>query len=272
LRDIDLNILIKSRAGLNDYLIDGEIPPAVSMGTSANLRLTPPPPDPSHRLQLQLAAFLPARQRLGGTGQGGRDGDRRDEIPIRIKIGTHLFLGTQVGIQIQRTFDRRTGELNGSLPVQIVLRCCWRFMSNLRFSIILLLVATAAGCSRSGDFGAFVVAEVAKYGGQTVTNAPQTTLPGHWTIKRDANGFQASVKGAPFASVAAVMRQEFGPPKISTAANLNGQPHQVWGAAEIGVAIQLIGRPDGADIICVRGFRDMGEMFKAMELPNGGKQ
>ena len=122
-----------------------------------------------------------------------------------------------------------------------------------------------SGCSRSGDFSTFVVAEVAKHGGHTVTNAPLPALQARWTIKSDTNGFQASVSSAPFASIDAVMQQAFGAPKMSVASNASGQPHRVWGAVDIGVAIQLIGRPDGADIICVRGMRDMGEMFQSME-------
>lgn len=129
----------------------------------------------------------------------------------------------------------------------------------------LLVCAAVSGCSRSGDFGAFVVSEVRKHGGHTVTNAPPPTLQARWTIKSDANGFQASVTGAPFASIDAVMQQAFGAPKMSVASNASGQPHRVWGAVDIGVAIQLIGRPDGADIICVRAMRDLGEMFQSME-------
>jgi hypothetical protein len=135
----------------------------------------------------------------------------------------------------------------------------------------LFLCAAVSGCSRSGDFGAFVVTEVAKHGGHAVTNATLPALHVRWTIKSDTNGFQASVTSAPFASIDALMQQAFGIPKISVAANVDGQPHRVWAATDIGAAIQLIGRPDGADIICVRGFRDIGGMFKSMESPSGGK-
>lgn len=129
----------------------------------------------------------------------------------------------------------------------------------------LLACGLVSGCSRSGNFSAFIVSEVTRHGGHTVTNVPLPILQARWTIKSDANGFQASVTGAPFASIDAVMQQAFGAPKMSVASNASGQPHHVWGAVDIGVAIQLIGRPDGADIICVRGMRDMGEMFQSME-------
>ena len=129
----------------------------------------------------------------------------------------------------------------------------------------LFACALVSGCSRSGDFSAFVVSEVAKHGGHTVTDAPLPVVPAQWTIQSDTNGFQASVTGAPFASIDAAMQQAFGTPKMSVPSNASGQPHRVWAALDIGVAIQLIGRPDGADIICVRGMRDMGEMFQRME-------
>jgi hypothetical protein len=132
------------------------------------------------------------------------------------------------------------------------------------FILAVLACVVVSGCSRSGDFSAFVVSEVAKHGGHTLANATIPALEARWIIKSNTNGFQASVTGASFASIDAVMQQAFGTPKMSVAANASGQPHRVWGAVEIGVAIQLIGRPDGADIICVRGMRDMGEMLRSV--------
>lgn len=130
---------------------------------------------------------------------------------------------------------------------------------------VLFACALVSGCSRSGDFSAFVVSEVAKHGGHTVANAPLPVVEARWTIKSDANGFQAHVTGAPFASIESVMTEAFGTPKVSVPNNASGQPHCVWAALDIGVAIQLISLPDGADIICVRGMRNMGEMFQSME-------
>ena len=141
----------------------------------------------------------------------------------------------------------------------------------MRASLLILAlfaVAVISGCSRSGDFSTFVVSEVAKHGGHTVTNVAIPALQARWTVKSDTNGFQASVTGASFASIDAVMQQAFGTPKMSVVTNASGQPHRVWGAVDIGVAIQLIGRPDGADIICVRGMRNMGEMLQSV----GGRQ
>lgn len=86
-------------------------------------------------------------------------------------------------------------------------------------------------------------------------SAPFKTVDAHWTVKSDANGFEADVAGASFAEVDAAMQQAFGKPKESVAANLSGQPQRAWRTADIGVAVQLIGRPDGAEVICVRGMR-----------------
>jgi hypothetical protein len=40
----------------------------------------------------------------------------------------------QESTEIKRTFDRRTGDLNGSLPVLLVLFRRWRITENARFS------------------------------------------------------------------------------------------------------------------------------------------
>ncbi len=131
----------------------------------------------------------------------------------------------------------------------------------------ILLTFSLAGCLRSGDFGAFVVSEATKYGGRTKTNASLPKLDARWTVKRDDNGFQASVTAASFTSIDTFMHQAFGTPKVSVdgTGTLTGQPARVWGAVDIGVAIQLNGRLDGAEIICVRGMRDMGEIFKKID-------
>jgi len=114
-----------------------------------------------------------------------------------------------------------------------------------------------------------VVAEVVRYGGRTKTNVAIPKLDAQWTVKRDRNGFQATVTGITVARVDSMMRQAFGPPKMSHEGTetATGQPHRVWGAADIGVAIQLIGRTNGADIICVRAMRDTTEMVREMNRP-----
>jgi len=48
----------------------------------------------------------------------------------------------------------------------------------------LFACALISGRSRSGDFSAFVVSEVAKHGGHTVTNARLPAVQARWTIKR----------------------------------------------------------------------------------------
>lgn len=145
---------------------------------------------------------------------------------------------------------------------------------GIRASLLIfgLFLCTAfSGCSRTEDFSAFLVKEVTGYGGRGVSNAPLPVLLAHWTVNRDANGFQASVKGVSFSSIASVMLQKYGPPKIATAINLKGHPQQVWAAAAIGVAIQLIGRPYETDIICVRSDLDMRKVFRRMGPPDSAQ-
>jgi hypothetical protein len=79
-------------------------------------------------------------------------------------------------------------------------------------------------------------------------------LQARWTIESDDDGFQMTVKDVSFAQLDAMMQHGFGIPRVSEDVNLEGQPHRVWGASEIGVAIQLIGRPGGSDILCLRGM------------------
>jgi len=118
---------------------------------------------------------------------------------------------------------------------------------------LLFAILAVAGCSRSGDFGTFLVTEVTRYGGHTITNATLPKLDARWTVKADSNGFTAKVSGVPVATVDNFMREAFGPAKISTDTNLDGQPQRVWAAVDVGVAIQCIGRPSGVEIICLKG-------------------
>ena len=126
------------------------------------------------------------------------------------------------------------------------------------FTSLLLAMIVAVGCSHSGDFGAFVVAEVTKYGGHAKASGTIPKLDAQWTVKQDANGFQAFVTGALFASIAADMEQVFGTPKMSDdgSGTATHEPFRLWGAVAIGVAIQLIGHKESAEIICIRDVKD----------------
>jgi hypothetical protein len=139
-------------------------------------------------------------------------------------------------------------------------------MRTLLSITLLLAVIFVAGCSQSGDFGAFVVAQVTKYGGHTKTTAPIPKLDARWKLKEDANGFQAFVTGVPFAIIAADMEQVFGTPKTShdvgDTLTVTPLPYRLWSAVDIGVAIQLIGHEDSTEVICIRGVKDMDELLK----------
>src|ERR1041384_7293251 len=126
-------------------------------------------------------------------------------------------------------------------------------MRSSTFTTLLLAILLIGGCSHSGAFGAFLVTEVTRYGGHAVPNAALPKLDARWTVKSDSNGFTAQASDVPFTAVDSFMRDAFGPPKVSADTNLNGQPHRVWAAVDIGVAIQCIGRPGGVEIICLKG-------------------
>ena len=134
------------------------------------------------------------------------------------------------------------------------------------FTALLIAIIFAVGCSHSGDFSAFVVAEVTKYGGHSKTTATIPKLEARWTVKRDDNGFQAFIIDAPFASVASDMEQLFGTPKMSDdgSGTTTHEPYRVWSAGDVGVAIQLISHKDGTEIICIKGVKDMGDLLKHM--------
>lgn len=123
---------------------------------------------------------------------------------------------------------------------------------------LLLTIIVAVGCSHSGDFGAFVVAEVAKYGGHTKASATVPNLAARWELKEDANGFQAFVTDVSFATIAAEMEQIFGTPNtshdVTDVLTVVPLPYRLWSAANIGAAVQLIGHKDSTEIICLKGI------------------
>lgn len=134
--------------------------------------------------------------------------------------------------------------------------------------IALMLACLLIGCSRSGDVGAFIVTEVIKRGGHTKPNVTLSKLDARWKVLRDKNGFQATVTEVPFSTIDRQMRQVFGTPSLS-GTSTGTQPRLLyshWAAADIGVALQLIERPDGADVICVRAMGTT-QMLEEMAKP-----
>jgi hypothetical protein len=135
-------------------------------------------------------------------------------------------------------------------------------MRSSYYVTLLLVMFLVVGCSQSGDFGAFIVSQVTKFGG----HSKSTTIPkldAEWTVKQDANGFQAFVTGASFADIAAKMEQIFGTPKMSDdgSGRATHEACRLWGSSDIGVAIQLIGHKDSTEIVCIRELKNMNELF-----------
>ena len=121
---------------------------------------------------------------------------------------------------------------------------------------LLLAIILVAGCSQSGDFNAFFVAQVTKYGGHTKTSGTIPKLEARWTVKQDANGFQAFVIGASFDSIASEFEQVFGKPKMSDdgSGTATHEPVRLWAAVDVGVAIHVIRHKDSTEIICIRSI------------------
>lgn len=107
------------------------------------------------------------------------------------------------------------------------------------------------GCHHTGDFGAFFVQQVSQYGGHTRTTNAIPALRGTWSGKSDDEGFQAHLSGVSFADVQFFLKQVYGDPVIK-AADIDGQRHGVYGARDIGVAIQYFGETNSIGFICVR--------------------
>jgi len=126
----------------------------------------------------------------------------------------------------------------------------------MRTSLIISLLLSClifTSCSQSGDFSGFFVGEITKYGGHPKAGVTISRLDARWTIQSDADGFRILVRGQPFAAIDALMQQVFGAPRVSVASDNEGHPHQVYGSADIGVAVQCIGHTNDVEIICARG-------------------
>lgn len=127
-----------------------------------------------------------------------------------------------------------------------------------RVSLAFALICATIGCSKSGDFGGFVTAEVERIGGRTVTNAAPPKLTARWNVERDDDGFYATVEGPAFEELNRVMTHLFGPPFYSVTTNASETVSQFWHGEQVGVAIQFNGRADHAEIISVRDTGDRG--------------
>jgi len=106
----------------------------------------------------------------------------------------------------------------------------------------------ASSKKQSGDFGAFFVQQVARYGGHTVSSPPE--LRGTWYFESDHEGFGAQLYGVPFEQVRQFMQQAYGSP-LSISTNLDSQPHGLYSVREIGAAIQFFGGTNGVGFICL---------------------
>jgi hypothetical protein len=127
----------------------------------------------------------------------------------------------------------------------------------MRFFIPCFLIAFACSCaptSQSGDFGAFIVQQVARYGGHTRGTNTVSPLEARWTLNADLAGFQLHVTGVQFSNVQSVLQQAFGSPAF-VITNDQGQPHGLYKGVDIGVAMQFFGEPSGVGIVCVRGAK-----------------
>jgi hypothetical protein len=110
------------------------------------------------------------------------------------------------------------------------------------------LKRAASSKKQSGDFGAFFVQQVARYGGHPVNSRPE--LRGTWYFESDHEGFGAQLYGVPFEQVRSFMQQAYGSP-LSISTNFERQSHGLYSVREIGAAIQFFGSTNGVGFICL---------------------
>ena len=98
---------------------------------------------------------------------------------------------------------------------------------------------------QSGDFAAFFVQQVSRYGGHKPSSDRLPEMNGTWYFESDHDGFAVQLYDVSFTQVASFMQQVYGSP-ISAA-----QPHGLYGAGQIGVAIQFNANTHGVGFICL---------------------
>jgi hypothetical protein len=112
------------------------------------------------------------------------------------------------------------------------------------------LLRAAHSKKQSGDFGAFFVQQVARYGGHTASSNPRFELRGTWYSELDHDGFAAQLYDTPFSQVRSFMEQVYGTPR-DMHTNGYGRWSGLYGVREIGVAIQCWGHTNGVGCICL---------------------
>ena len=101
---------------------------------------------------------------------------------------------------------------------------------------------------QSGDFGAFFVQQIARYGGQAISSPPK--LEGRWYFESDHDGFAVQLYDTRFSHVQAILAQAYGPPR-SIHTNLFDSRTGLYSVREIGVGIQFFGNTKGVGFVCL---------------------
>lgn len=133
--------------------------------------------------------------------------------------------------------------------VALILVGCHSLSQLDRGDFDTFLQRAAHSPKQTGDFGAFFVQQISRFGGQTVGGSVPA-LSGTWYSESDHDGFAAQLYGVPFSQVQDFMQQVYGKPiGIYTNAmpgwtGLYGIPH--------GVAVQFFGDTNGVGFICMQ--------------------
>jgi hypothetical protein len=107
---------------------------------------------------------------------------------------------------------------------------------------------------QTGDFGAFFIQQIARYGGQVVGSTTPEELKGACYSESDHDGFAVQLYDIPFSQVQSLMQQAYGNPvDLYTNAIPNGLTG-IYGIPH-GVAVQFFTNTNGVGFICMQSHK-----------------
>ena len=104
---------------------------------------------------------------------------------------------------------------------------------------------------QSGNFGAFFVQQVRRYGGYAAGVGSPPELRGRWYWESDLDGFAVQLYDVSFPQVRSFMEAVYGAP-LDLSTNAGNPPSGLYGVKQIGVGIQYFANTNGVGFICVQ--------------------
>jgi hypothetical protein len=130
----------------------------------------------------------------------------------------------------------------------------------------LALVICVLGCSKTDDVGGVLVEDMARFGAKPNTSSAEK-LSGSVEIRRDRNGFVASVSGVTFEELGSYFSNRFGPPRLRSTNEELAFRMDMWAPRDIGVSIQLVEETNRVFVTCMRKMSGAEEFFQELTRP-----